>query len=182
LAAAQRPSADINGRWSHLFADTTTELHEFAASIGLRRAWFRDKEHPRVAVRILRHSKIAVTMEIYTEVPMTQPATRCAASVTSSTASCCTVLLHEDQRGRLQDRIRPLTWVGRTHHDANHDLVVAGNPIPVGPRRSRITKAAGTTSGSCAVALEALGDPDLDDGLPGNAEAPRFPVQGLDHP
>ena len=25
--------------------------------------------HPRVAVQILRHSKIAVTMEIYTEVP-----------------------------------------------------------------------------------------------------------------
>ena len=25
--------------------------------------------HPRVAMRILRHSKIAVTMEIYTEVP-----------------------------------------------------------------------------------------------------------------
>jgi integrase len=25
--------------------------------------------HPRVAMRILRHSKIAVTMEIYTEAP-----------------------------------------------------------------------------------------------------------------
>lgn len=25
--------------------------------------------HPRVAMRILRHSKIAITMEIYTEVP-----------------------------------------------------------------------------------------------------------------
>ena len=25
--------------------------------------------HPRVAMRILRHSKIAVTMEVYTEVP-----------------------------------------------------------------------------------------------------------------
>jgi integrase len=25
--------------------------------------------HPRVAIRILRHSKIAVTMEIYTDVP-----------------------------------------------------------------------------------------------------------------
>jgi integrase len=25
--------------------------------------------HPRVAMRVLRHSKIAVTMEIYTEVP-----------------------------------------------------------------------------------------------------------------
>jgi hypothetical protein len=25
--------------------------------------------HPRVAMQILRHSKIAVTMEIYTEIP-----------------------------------------------------------------------------------------------------------------
>jgi integrase len=25
--------------------------------------------HPRVAMRILRHSKIAITMEVYTEVP-----------------------------------------------------------------------------------------------------------------
>jgi integrase len=25
--------------------------------------------HPRVAMRILRHTKIAVTMEVYTEVP-----------------------------------------------------------------------------------------------------------------
>ena len=34
--------------------------------------------HPRVAMRILRHSKIAVTMEIYTEVPdeMTREALR----------------------------------------------------------------------------------------------------------
>lgn len=34
--------------------------------------------HPRVAMRILRHSKIAVTMEIYTEVPdeMTRDALR----------------------------------------------------------------------------------------------------------
>ena len=32
--------------------------------------------HPRVAMQILRHSKIAVTMEIYTEVP--SAATRAA--------------------------------------------------------------------------------------------------------
>jgi hypothetical protein len=31
----------ISARWSHLFADTQEELHEFAASIGLRRAWFQ---------------------------------------------------------------------------------------------------------------------------------------------
>jgi integrase len=29
--------------------------------------------HPRVAMQILRHSKIAVTMEIYTEVPRSLP-------------------------------------------------------------------------------------------------------------
>jgi hypothetical protein len=33
----------INGRWSHLTADTKDELHAFAARIGLRRAWFQDK-------------------------------------------------------------------------------------------------------------------------------------------
>lgn len=30
----------------HLTADTITELHEFAASLGLKRAWFQD--HSRV--------------------------------------------------------------------------------------------------------------------------------------
>jgi Protein of unknown function (DUF4031) len=31
----------IKGRWSHLFADTQEELHEFAQSIGLKRSWFQ---------------------------------------------------------------------------------------------------------------------------------------------
>lgn len=31
----------INGRWSHLFADTQEELHAFAQGIGLRRDWFQ---------------------------------------------------------------------------------------------------------------------------------------------
>jgi hypothetical protein len=55
---------------------------------------------------------------------------------------------------------------------------------PTKPPRPPVAggKAVGTRSGSCAVPLKALSDPDLDDGLPGNAEAPRFPVQGLDHP
>jgi hypothetical protein len=48
--------------------------------------------------------------------------------------------------------------VGRTHHDANHDLVVAGDPLPVGR-----WFAAGARSGGGAGALKALGDPDLDD-------------------
>lgn len=29
-------------RWSHLFADTKDELHEFAARLGLKRSWFQD--------------------------------------------------------------------------------------------------------------------------------------------
>jgi hypothetical protein len=33
------------------------------------RQWRPGIFHPRVAMRILRHSKIAVTMEIYTEAP-----------------------------------------------------------------------------------------------------------------
>lgn len=32
----------INGRWSHLIADSRDELHEFAARLGLRREWFQD--------------------------------------------------------------------------------------------------------------------------------------------
>ncbi len=27
--------------WCHLWADTDTELHEFAAKIGMRRSWFQ---------------------------------------------------------------------------------------------------------------------------------------------
>jgi hypothetical protein len=35
----------LRARWSHLTADTKTELHAFAARIGLRRSWFQDKPH-----------------------------------------------------------------------------------------------------------------------------------------
>jgi hypothetical protein len=31
----------LRARWSHLTADTHDELHAFAQSIGLRRAWFQ---------------------------------------------------------------------------------------------------------------------------------------------
>ncbi|MBL7259168.1 DUF4031 domain-containing protein [Actinoplanes sp. LDG1-01] len=31
----------LTGRWSHLTADTSDELHTFAARLGLRRAWFQ---------------------------------------------------------------------------------------------------------------------------------------------
>lgn len=37
----------VEGRWSHLLADTEEELHAFAARLGLRRAWFqRSRRHP----------------------------------------------------------------------------------------------------------------------------------------
>ena len=59
--------------------------------------------HPRVAMQILRHSKIAITMEIYTEVP--SAATREALQQTGAVAGrdghmthCCTLLLHQDQQ------------------------------------------------------------------------------------
>ena len=57
--------------------------------------------HPRVAMQILRHSKIAVTMEIYTEVP--SAATRDALKKLGrwlgarEHGRCCTLLLHQDQ-------------------------------------------------------------------------------------
>jgi hypothetical protein len=40
----------LTARWSHLTvgpADGLDELHEFAARIGLRRAWFQDQPWPR---------------------------------------------------------------------------------------------------------------------------------------
>ncbi|MGA2836716.1 MAG: DUF4031 domain-containing protein [Acidimicrobiales bacterium] len=33
----------IDDRWSHLVADSVDELHEFAARMGMRRAWFQDR-------------------------------------------------------------------------------------------------------------------------------------------
>lgn len=37
----QRPATvgRISARWSHMLADTTEELHEFADRLGLNRAW-----------------------------------------------------------------------------------------------------------------------------------------------
>lgn len=32
----------LESRWSHLFGDTTDELHAFAQQLGLRRSWFQD--------------------------------------------------------------------------------------------------------------------------------------------
>ena len=66
--------------------------------------------HPRYAMQILRHSKIAVTMEIYTRSPRPPPARRSASSHSGSTrtrsfvgSDCCTLLLHQDQNGRFPE-------------------------------------------------------------------------------
>ena len=72
--------------------------------------------HPRVAMQILRHSKIAVTMEIYTEVP--SAATRDAlrklgqwlGQLGVAVLRCCTGRKTADS----SERNRPLTWVGDT--------------------------------------------------------------------
>jgi Protein of unknown function (DUF4031) len=39
----------VEGRWSHLTADSDEELHAFASRLGLRREWFQD--HHRDATR-----------------------------------------------------------------------------------------------------------------------------------
>ena len=58
--------------------------------------------HPRVAMRILRRSKIAVTMEIYTRFPTKPPARPFAGWESSLTAKhCCTLLLHDDPQQRI---------------------------------------------------------------------------------
>ncbi len=35
----------VTARWSHLTADTTSELHRFAAELGLRPSWFQGHRH-----------------------------------------------------------------------------------------------------------------------------------------
>jgi hypothetical protein len=69
-------------------------------------------------MQILRHSKIAVTMEIYTEVPVSRysGSARQARPVARfglldpAALCCCTKI----QNGQLQDRNWPLSWVGDT--------------------------------------------------------------------
>lgn len=43
-AQARRTGARHGHRWCHLFADTVEELHAMAGKVGMRRAWFQDKE------------------------------------------------------------------------------------------------------------------------------------------
>lgn len=40
-AAVPNGNKIVRGQWSHLTADTTEELHEFAARLGMRRNWFQ---------------------------------------------------------------------------------------------------------------------------------------------
>jgi len=32
------------GKWCHMCADSTSELHEFAKKLNLKREWFQDKK------------------------------------------------------------------------------------------------------------------------------------------
>jgi hypothetical protein len=41
----------LSSTWSHLFADTEDELHEFEARLGLRRSWFQGPHQHRKAVQ-----------------------------------------------------------------------------------------------------------------------------------
>jgi integrase len=70
--------------------------------------------HPRVAMRILRHSKINITMEIYTETtsegyPRRALQARRLARVNLVTAVCC---CRKVKKGRSRDQNRPLACGG----------------------------------------------------------------------
>jgi hypothetical protein len=73
-------------------------------------------------MRMLRHSKIAVTMEIYTQV-LDQAAREalCRLEDSSTASDCCTLLLHQDQKRLADDRKCPLTWLAgwRARRDSN---------------------------------------------------------------
>jgi integrase len=70
--------------------------------------------HPSVAMQILRHSQIAVTMEIYSEVPSeaTQEALKRLGD--SLDGYCCTCCCTKIRNGQFGARNRPLSWVGDT--------------------------------------------------------------------
>ena len=61
--------------------------------------------HPRVAMRILRHAQIDVTMNVYTEVWTPRPCRRSSGSVSSSIRSrSCTLLLYGIEEGHIPQR------------------------------------------------------------------------------
>ena len=51
----------LSARWSHLYADDEAELHEFAARIGMRRAWFQD--HPSLPHYDLTETRRAAAID-----------------------------------------------------------------------------------------------------------------------
>ncbi len=82
--------------------------------------------HPRVAMQILRHSKIALTMEIYTEVP--SAATRAALKklgrwLGQVNTHCCTLLLHHDREGRSRGS-EPASDLGAPLRNRTVDLLL----------------------------------------------------------
>lgn len=57
-------------RWSrsaHLIADTLSELHEFAARIGLRREWFQPRSSPHYDLTEVRYQKALALGAIFEE-------------------------------------------------------------------------------------------------------------------
>ena len=67
--------------------------------------------HPRVAMQILRHSKIAITIKIYTEVVSARPGTRLGSSVSGSaperTAAAPGFWLWEEPQEAVQGVLGP---------------------------------------------------------------------------
>lgn len=53
---------DLKGQWCHMIADDLTELHAFAARLGLLRCWFQN--HPRHPHYDLRPSKRALAVKL----------------------------------------------------------------------------------------------------------------------
>lgn len=49
----------LSSTWSHLFADTEDELHEFATRLGLRRSWFQDPTKTGKPLKAVRGSRAA---------------------------------------------------------------------------------------------------------------------------
>jgi integrase len=67
--------------------------------------------HPRVAMQVLRHSQIAVTMNVYSEVRSAE--TREALKRLGEqlrAISCCTYLLYESDPKIIAERNMPLTF------------------------------------------------------------------------
>src|SRR5262249_12556715 len=87
--------------------------------------------HPRIAMQILQHSKIGLSMEIYTEVPpaATRTALKRLGQWLGILDYCFTLLLHQAQRSQLHDRNRPLTWDRFSHLGLTSvDGCLAGSP------------------------------------------------------